>query len=59
MPMYFDAVIHDDDCVLFNGTPEEVKKFIEDNKDDPDMQTARVCLGENLTFTSLENYLAN
>jgi hypothetical protein len=57
--MYFDAVLVEGYKPIFNGTPEETKKWLETHKDDVDVQKAEVCLGRTLTYTSIENYLKN
>jgi hypothetical protein len=54
---YFDAVINKDYHPIFNGTPEEVKKWLSERLDDEEVQESQVCLGTTLTFTSIENYL--
>lgn len=54
---YFDVVLGINNEPIFNGTPDEVKAFLEANKDDPWFDRLQVCLGTTLTMTSTENYL--
>jgi hypothetical protein len=57
---YFDAVLCEDEThVILNDTPEKIKKWLEENKDDPTLQNAVVCQGSSLRKTSVENYLNN
>jgi len=55
--MYFDAVVNENWDPIFNGTPDEVKKWLLDRPDDEEVQKSRVLLGNTLTSTSIENYL--
>lgn len=55
--MYFDAVLNEDYKPIFNGSPNEVKQWLEDNKNDEEVQKSVVCLGRTLTYTSVDNYL--
>lgn len=54
--MFFDAVIRISDReVMFNGTPEETKKYLLKN---PQIHSdVEVCLGKTLAFMSVYGYL--
>jgi hypothetical protein len=55
---YFDAVLDKKDRrPIFNGTPEEVKAWLLENKNNPLLKSADICRGKTLAFTSIENYL--
>ena len=52
--MYFDAVLNNDMEPLFNGTPAEVKDWLEKNETDISIL---VCLGETMRVVSVPEYL--
>lgn len=52
--MYFDAVLNDLQMPLFNGTPEETKKWIEDNKPPWNL---RVVVGETQEVLTVHEYM--
>ena len=57
--MYFDAVLDSKLRPVFNGTPEEVKAWLVEHKDEapasPDFWS--VCYGKTLGLVSVEQYL--
>lgn len=53
--MYFDAVLDERMNPIFNGTPEETKKWLSENRNNPDV--AQVCDGRNMRLVSIDDYL--
>jgi hypothetical protein len=52
--MYFDAVLDENMNVLFNGTPDETKKWLEENEVDDN--TVRVCIGTSMAIVTTLEY---
>jgi len=52
---YFDAVLTKNMVPLFNGTPKETKKWLEDNETN---ETDMVCVGKTMKLVSVPEYLA-
>lgn len=52
--VYFDAVLDKDMAPLFNGTPEETKKWLETNETD---NSVRVCIGTSMALVTVPEYL--
>jgi hypothetical protein len=53
--MYFDAVLDKDMKPVFNGTPEETKKFLEETLLSLDHS---VCVGITMHLLTIPQYLA-
>lgn len=52
--MYFDAVLDEHMGVLFNGPPEDTKKWLEENETD---NSVRVCIGTSLALVTVPEYM--
>ena len=52
--LYFDAVLNDDMEPVFDGTPEEVKAWLEANETEFSTQ---VCIGSTMKLVSVPEYL--
>jgi hypothetical protein len=52
--MYFDAVIDSEMTPVFNGTPQEVRAWLDTA---PDTLKYNVCIGADLRIVSVEEYL--
>lgn len=57
--IYLDAVLADNGHVLYNSTPENVVKWLQDMRESSVLTGARVMKGRNLAAYSPEEYLAN
>ena len=55
--MYFDAVLDTDMQVLFNGTPEETKKWLESRSEEMLSHITCVVDGKTLRSMSVLEYL--
>ena len=54
--MYFDAIIRTSNSrVVFNGTPEQVKAFLLQNRGIH--KDVEVCMGSTLRYVSVRDYL--
>jgi hypothetical protein len=53
--MYFDAVLNDTMEPLFNGTPGETKKWLEENNTGDN--SVRVCIGVSMTLVTVPEYM--
>lgn len=54
---YFDCVVDKDIRPIYNGTPEETKKWLAQYKNEIP-QTHQVVIGESLKTVSINEYLA-
>lgn len=52
--MFFDAVIDSNLNVIFNGTGEQVRRWLEENETD---ENTFVCVGQGLGSYSVDDYL--
>lgn len=52
--MYFDAVLDKDYFPVFNGTPEETKKALEEH---PSWADHQVSVGRDMSVVSVKDYL--
>lgn len=58
MSIYLDAVLESENYTpIFNGVREATISFLQERKDDPEVQTARVVIGETLRIYTVEEYL--
>lgn len=53
--MYFDAVLDKNMQPIFNGTPEEVAKWLRRNQDDSTID--KVCAGQSMRLVEPKDYL--
>lgn len=53
--MYFDAVLNTDMLPIYNGTPEQTKKWLEENPVE-DEHAYQVCIGKTLQLVSVWEY---
>lgn len=51
---YFDAVLDENMQVLFNGTPQDTKEWLEKSKTD---SSVRVCIGESMVLVTIPEYM--
>lgn len=51
---YFDAVLDEKQFPVFNGTPEETKQWLLDNRDAWNLS---VCVGKTLQMVSVQEYM--
>lgn len=54
--MYFDAVVDQTNMPVFNGTPEEVKAYLEGNTEETN-RNLHVFSGETLQWHTVRGYL--
>ena len=54
--MYFDAVLDKNLRPIFNGTPEETKRWLETHPVDKE---TRVCYGQTMETVTVKQYLAD
>lgn len=55
--MYFDAVVDHQSLPICNGTPKQIKEFLE-NRTDEENALVRVFEGERGLWFTVEEYLA-
>lgn len=58
--MYFDAVLDVELQPIFNGAPDDTRKWLAEphNRRRAILKTWRVCVGETMELISSETYLA-
>lgn len=52
-----DLVVCSCGVPMFYGTPDEVKAWLEEHKNDPLLKTAHIILGTTATQTSVQNHI--
>jgi hypothetical protein len=55
MSTYFDAALDADMRPMFNGTPEEVEKWLREH---PDAHVEKVCVGKTLELLHTTEYMS-